>query len=292
MQTLKERVLLILRSSPHSKSPEAECERIFFEVLRKTRTNIRHPRDLISLTTQPAREEESQILHLARERAAGRPLQHLLGHQFFYSREYRVDSSTLIPRPESEVLVDEAIHWARARFGDRPFRFAELGLGSGALSGEILSHFPAASGVASEVSQDAIALARSNLGRSLARISILEPRTPCEGFAVFEAHAPFDLVISNPPYLSRADEIDAEVLAHEPESALFPAFPDEQPSFFYLDFLARASKILAPGGAVFFEIPHERADEIHSCFLHSPLVHVKLIPDLTGRFRVLSAESP
>ncbi|NDG85306.1 MAG: peptide chain release factor N(5)-glutamine methyltransferase [Proteobacteria bacterium] len=292
MQALKEQVLSILRASAHSKSPEAECERILFYVLREKRASIQELGDLARMSIQPDESERVRVIKIAQERSEGRPLQHLLGFQYFYSHDYRVDASTLIPRPETEILIDETIRATQARFGARPFRFAELGLGTGILSCEILSHFPEAVGMASECSEGAIDLARRNL-REVAgeqgprRLKILKTR-PSDGFEVFAPEGPFELVLSNPPYVSRSDEIDTEVLTHEPGSALFP---ESDPSFFYWNFLAHASALLAPGGLGFFEIPHERAEEIEQRFLQSGLGDVRLVPDLTGRPRVLVFEA-
>jgi release factor glutamine methyltransferase len=112
--------------------------------------------------------------------------------------------------------------------------------------------------------------------------------TPDQGFNPFEPLGPFELLVSNPPYVSRDDEIDAGVLLHEPGSALFPWNND--PGFFYTDFILRAKKLMAPGGAAFFEIPHERADLLEAEFQKSGAKRVSLIPDLTGRPRVLRAE--
>ena len=298
MQALKEQVLSILRSTPHSKSPEAECERIFFYVLRETHSSIHALSDIFRMSIQMSERETSRILTVARARANGEPLQHLLGYQFFYSHDYRVNASTLIPRPETEVLIDEAIRWVENFLSNRPFRFAELGLGTGILSGELLSHCPDAHGIASETSLDAIRLAEQNLTDLFGpnfreRLTVLHS-APTEGFECFLPHSPVQLLISNPPYVSKSDEIDLEVLHHEPGSALFPAHsgPTEDPSFFYLNFLNYAPQLLASKGAAFFEIPHERADEIHRHFLQSSLINVRLIPDLTGRPRVIAAEAP
>ncbi len=298
MQALKDQILSILRSTPHSKSPEAECESILFYVLRESHPSIHSFSDLSMLNIQPSPSEAARILSVAQGRASGSPLQHLLGYQFFYSHDYQVDASTLIPRPETEILIDEAIRWAQKFLGARPFRFAELGLGTGILSGELLSHFPNVRGIASEVSDEAIRLSEKNLTQVVGahfsnRFQILHS-SPTVGFECFLPHSPFDLILSNPPYVSAHDEIDPEVLHHEPGSALFPAHagPNETPSFFYFNFLEHAPSLLAPKGAAFFEIPHERADEIHRHFLQSSLINVRLIPDLTGRPRVIAAEAP
>ena len=108
---------------------------------------------------------------------------------------------------------------------------------------------------------------------------------------MFKSTAPFDLILSNPPYVSKKDEISEEVLTHEPGSALFPSplGSIEEPDYFYDNFLTQVASILRPGGASFFEVPHERADEILIKFKAGGAKQAELISDLTGRPRVLRA---
>lgn len=223
-------------------------------------------------------------------------MQYVLGYQFFYEHEYEVNESTLIPRQETEILVDSAIAWARIFFGDQIFRMAELGIGSGVISGEILSHFPNARGYASELNPQALELALQNLGRVLGtqfqeRITVIQSSHARIGFEIFQPNGPFDLIISNPPYLSKQDEIHSDVMNHEPHPALFPKSDQahEQPNYFYENFLLNAKDLLKPKGAAFFEIPHDRAAQIESLFRASGFSQMSLIPDLTGRPRVLQA---
>jgi release factor glutamine methyltransferase len=295
MQALKSKVIELLRSSQSAKSPEAEAEQILFHVVRMSSQHIRKPSDLSTheVTLGPAQTLEA--LHIAENRAKGVPLQHLLGYQFFYSREYAVDSSTLIPRPETEILVDEAIRYLERRPDQSAFRFGELGLGSGVISSELLSHFPECSGVASELSPEAIKLAKRNLrehlGENASRLQILQSPSPDTGFEIFRPLAPFDLILSNPPYLSANDEIETQVKTYEPASALFPMKGANitNPMFFYENFIEHARSLLSPQGAVFMEIPHERAHEIATLFSNTIFQQSRLIPDLTGRARVLFA---
>jgi release factor glutamine methyltransferase len=291
MRALKERILAILEKGPRPESANAEAELILHAVLRKNRPELHTLSDLRLSSARPSDDEARACLTVAEARRAGQPLQHLLGSQFFHAHEYEVDSSTLIPRPETEILIDAALRWASAQ-GNRPLRFAELGLGSGVLSCELLAHLSCASGVASETNRHAIELSRRNLSRILghdrsARLQVLQVEASA-GFSVFLPQGPFDLILSNPPYLSPEDEIDPEVLKHEPRLALFPESgnPDE----FYLDFLKHRQALLAPGGAVFFEIPHERASRLEAEFHAEGARHVSVLLDLTGRPRVLQAE--
>jgi len=297
MQALRERVLSILKSSASAKSPEAEAEQILFHVARMSNHSLQKPSDLSTHSAPLGMSEVLEAIHIAENRAQGVPLQHLLGYQFFYSHEYAVDSSTLIPRPETEILIDEAIRHLQDSSVHETFRFAELGLGSGILSCELLSHFSRSSGVASELQPAAIELARKNLHTIIGsdfdtRLEILRVNESTLGFEIFLDHGPFDLILSNPPYLSPGDEVEGEVRSHEPHSALFPMRKAEplEASFFYRNFIEHAPHLLRPGAAVFFEVPHERALEILRLFETSGFTAPRLVQDLTGKPRVLAAK--
>jgi release factor glutamine methyltransferase len=292
MRQLRAEILAILSGVAGSKSPLAETERILLHVLSSTRPELDSLGKLYLLDPEPTWVERGQAIDLARARATGIPLQHLFGYQTFLDRDYEVNDSTLIPRPETEVLVTACVEWITNRAAGTSLRFGELGLGSGVISCEILARFPRVSGVASEASSAAIELAKSNLARWCgpdwqSRLEVLAA-PPESGFGILEPHGPFDLVISNPPYVSREDDIEFEVLTHEPESALFPWNHD--PDFFYSDFISRAADLMAPGGVAFFEIPHERASRLEAEFQRSGANRIVILPDLTGRPRVLRAE--
>lgn len=293
MRELKSEILLILTGAKDSvASPGAEAERILLHVLSQTRPELDSFGKLYLFDPVPTSTERDWAIHLARDRAQGIPLQHLLGYQTFMDRDYSVNGATLVPRPETEILVAACQEWVLQSQGPASFRFAELGLGTGVISCELLVRFPGASGIATETSAAAIELAESNLSRWCGsgwaeRLRIL-PVSQDQGFGPFESHAPFTLLVSNPPYVSRNDEIESGVLLHEPASALFPWNND--PGFFYADFISRAKRLMAPGGAAFFEIPHERALPLEAGFQKSGAKRVSLIPDLTGRPRVLRAE--
>ena len=293
MRELKAEILAILNGAPdHVASPGAESERILLHVLSQSHPELDSFGALYLLNPVPTLAERELAISIARTRAQGIPLQHLFGYQTFMDRDYRVNGSTLIPRPETEILVAACEEWLTQRMSDTALRFAELGLGTGVISCELLVRFPASIGVASETSSAAIRLAESNLSHWCGsgwseRLRVLAV-TQDQGFAPFEPFAPFELLVSNPPYVSREDEIEAGVLLHEPGSALFPWNND--PGFFYADFILRAKKLMAPGGAAFFEIPHERALRLEAEFQKSGARRVSLIPDLTGRPRVLRAE--
>ena len=298
MLSLKVSLTTILDTAKDAKSSDAESDLILFHVFRQENPELTNLGQLKLISNQKCSPEmEAEAIRIAYARVDGQPLQHLLGHQFFFEHEYVVNDSTLIPRPETEILVDAAIRFIEKRHGEDPFVFAELGLGSGVISGEILARFKNAKAYASEVNPLAIALAIQNLEKVLgtpdldSRIQIHEPANESTGFESFFDKAPFDLVLSNPPYLSVNDEIEIDVIKHEPHLALFPKATGEKenPNFFYENFLTHAKTLLKSDGIALFEVPHERAETILHLFHNAGFAKAYLIPDLTGRSRVLQA---
>ena len=306
MHKLKQQLLDFFSKHGHEKSPEAEANLIIYTVFRNRYPSIVKYSEIFEPKFEanyPLKAEiEEEAMKMAALRIKGIPLQHITGNQYFYEHEYIVNEQVLIPRPETEILIQEVIDYIAKKWPYQEFRFAELGLGSGILSTEILFRFKKAIGLASEVSHQSIAVARLNLDRILGvgnweeRFHILEPADTHVGFEVFEDYRPADLIVSNPPYVSVHDEIENEVMKHEPHRALFPMLGDshagdgENPSFFYENFLMHHHKILKSGGIAFFEIPHERAQILEHEFRNAGFANVTLIPDLTGRARVLIAQ--
>jgi release factor glutamine methyltransferase len=306
MLKLKQEILDLFAQHGHEKSPEAEANLILFNAYRHRYPVIHKFSEILqgnfSDKFPMTSEIEEEAMKMANHRIKGIPLQHITGNQFFFEHDYIVNQHVLIPRPETEILISTTLDHISKVWPKKAFRFAELGLGSGILSIEILSHFKQAMGFASEVSPQAIAVARQNLDHILGpgnwedRFSIIEPGDSHVAFEVFTDYKPMDLIVSNPPYVSVNDEIESEVLRHEPHGALFPMVGGtdeggkEKPNFFYENFLHHHARILKQGGVAFFEIPHERANEILHEFQNAGFHHATLIQDLTGRARVLMAQ--
>ncbi len=241
-------------------------------------------------------EVGKQVIIWSHARAEGKLLQHLIGYQQFFNHEYEVNSEVLIPRPETECLVEAAIQ----RLGNRsaPLLGLEVGLGSGAISVELLSYFPQLRMMASEFANASRAVAWKNAHRILGsgpngaeRLQILEVGHAEQVFEPFgeamrASHA--DFIISNPPYLiQNSQEVTHEVLAHEPHIALFA--PVREPIYFYRKIAEGARALIKPGSFVFLEIPHERAQSILDCF--DPTIwKTELVQDLTQRDRVVIAQ--
>ncbi|MFZ9594521.1 MAG: N5-glutamine methyltransferase family protein [Bdellovibrionia bacterium] len=249
------------------------------------------------------RQAQEQLQLWCQRRVQGEPLQYLTRVQTFFDHEYCVGPEVLVPRPETEVLLQTALDQL-TRSGSSPALGLEIGLGSGVLSIELLSRFPSLRMVASEVSEKAQGLALKNatavLGETslgAARLKVLQPLAQTQVFECFDRfcnsdprvsfrrHA--DFLISNPPYLVHENEVDPEVLSYEPHVALFA--PEGDALFFYRKICDQAHLWVRTGGWIFLELPHERAKAIEAMF-QGGYAQVKLISDLTGRPRVLAAQ--
>lgn len=233
-----------------------------------------------------------KVLEWATQRSEGKLLQHLLGFQFFLENEYEVSPAVLVPRPETELLVRQAIEELSSQ---SPVLGMEVGVGSGAIAIELLCAFPQLRMLVSEIEVVASEMALRNGDRILgaeerkARLEIVMAK---EGSEVLEPfHQPLagkraDFLISNPPYLSGEDEVDVEVRLNEPPSALFA--PKEDALFFYRRIATEASALLNQGAPVLVEIPHERARQIQDLFDQAGW-KTRMVRDLNDRNRVMVA---
>ena len=189
---------------------------------------------------------------LAERRAEGAPIAYLLGAKEFWSLDFLVTGATLVPRPDSETLVEAAL--ARCTDWSRAWRVADLGTGSGCLLLAFLSERPNATGVGVDASFDALSVARAN-----AHAHRFDARTRfvCADWTGALA-GPFDLVFANPPYIPSEDIplLAREVRDYEPFEAL-DGGPDGLDH--YRAILADLPRILAPGGVVVFEVGQGQA---------------------------------
>lgn len=273
---------------------ETEAEQLVEAAFRKATGQRITRMDLFSRAREAfPRKAAELLLVMATRRAGGELLQHLTGYQQFLGHEYEVSADVLVPRPETELLVERAI--ARLSEGIEPRLGLEVGLGSGVISIELLNRFNGLRMMASEVSHAAAAVARKNaegvLGRGapgtrLDILSVADELEVLEPFIRSGLQDRADFLISNPPYLLSEDETDEEVWKHEPSEALFA--PGGDVLHFYRRIAEGARAVLRNGAYVFLELPHERASEILRLFVDAGF-RCTLLKDLTGRERFLEA---
>jgi len=222
-------------------------------------------------------------------RAKGEPVAYVTGTREFYRYAFNVDARVLVPRPETELIVDRAREWAKDRlFPSGGPRVADIGTGSGCLAVTLALELDGSNVVAVDISADALELARENAVRLGADVGFLEgdglePLVGLGGRA-------FDLIVSNPPYVDRKDtaSLAAEVRDHEPHLALFG--PDDDPDHWAVHLANEALRFLSPGGVLLVELGYDQWPRIEARMPAG--VEVSVHKDLAGHQRVLEVQAP
>jgi release factor glutamine methyltransferase len=239
---------------------------------------------------RPLREEELEpIRALLRRRSAGEPVAYLLGEREFYGRSFRVTPAVLIPRPDTEALIEAALRWARAR-PTTALRIADVGTGSGCIAATMAAELPDAEVVASDLFDEALDVARDNA----ARLDVADRVTFVAGAwcEPLRPHAPFDMLLSNPPYVTEAElqELATDVRNYEPHTALV-AGGDGLAA--YRELLRDLPPLLATPAYVAVEVDPRRAAQVEQLVEAAlPRAATARLPDLTGRDRVVEALLP
>ncbi|MFN8040562.1 MAG: peptide chain release factor N(5)-glutamine methyltransferase [Acidimicrobiales bacterium] len=249
--------------------------------------------DLAAGLDEPATQRGvARFDRMLARREAGEPLQHVLGHWAFRHLDLLVDGRVLIPRPETEVVVEVALAELDALGppDGRPRRAVDLGTGSGAIGLSLAAERTGLEVWITDVSTAALDVARANLagiGRAGARVRVAEG-------SWYDALPPelageVDLIVSNPPYVAPHDELPAEVRDHEPALALVPGPTGLEALHVVVD---GAGAWLAPGGVVVVELAPGQAVGVAERAVAAGLVDVRVEPDLVGRDRMVVARRP
>jgi len=294
------------------------AELLLLHVLGRDRTWIySHPEEEI---VAPVAERYSELV---RRRAAGEPTQHLTGRQEFWGLEFEVTPDVLIPRPETEHVIEVALDRLASRelrAGRRQktdgagLRIADIGTGSGCIAIALAKELPRAAFVATDIAPAALAVARGNASRHgvANRVHFLEAdlldnvsltaaqhAAPLPSTIAWENSSnetqvsdeppSFDLIISNPPYVGRreAATLMREVREHEPEIALYGG---EEGHELYAYLIAQSAKYLLPHGILVLELGHNSLPAVQPLLDESTWTKVGVTNDLAGTPRVLAAE--
>ena len=233
---------------------------------------------------RPLDEDETDRMRgLVRQRGRGLPVAYLLGAKEFYGLDLAVDSRVLVPRPETECLVDRCLEL----LGDGPAHVADVGTGSGAIACALAHERPAWTVLATDIDAGAAQVATDNARRlvpdgrvTVVQADLLGPAEP----------ASLDLVASNPPYVAEGDpELHPFVAAHEPAAALYAA---DQGLGIYRRLMPAAARALRPGGWLVVELGQGQAQPVGALAAAAGLVPTDVKPDLSGIPRVLAARRP
>ncbi len=240
----------------------------------------------------------TRINRLVKRRSAGEPLQYIVGHVDFLGLEIRVGSGVLIPRPETELLVEEAIKAVKSNslsvksLASPPIPnpqsqcFLDLCTGSGCIALALAREFPDARIYATDVSAKALKYARDNAERNtIGNVTFLKGSL----FIPVVEHMPFDLITANPPYISTSDiaGLQREVREWEPLKALDGG---EDGLDFYRKILSKAQVFLKEEGWIFFELGFGQSETVAEIAAHAGFKNIELIKDFAGIDRVLKAQ--
>jgi release factor glutamine methyltransferase len=264
-----------LRLGPHAERARLDAESLMLHVIGRNRTwLLTHGDEEFGGCTA------ARYGAMLQRRQRGEPIQYITGECEFYGLPFRVTPAVLIPRPETEHLVERAIELAR---DDQSARILDVGTGSGAIAVAIEHALRSKRVTAIDLSEEALEVARGNAARNDADVrflqgDLLEP----------VAGETFELVVSNPPYVpqSDAETLSVEVREHEPHLALFA---DGDGLSVYRRLIPQAFGALEPGGHILLEIGYAQADAVRGLLEAYKFADVKFVEDLQGIPRVVEA---
>lgn len=246
---------------------------------------------LSALLTDPEAELrieglEEDIARLER----GVPVQYVIGSAEFYGRRFTVREGVLIPRPETEELVDRIVRSERrgpgATVGEAPgaIRILDVGTGSGCIAATLALEIPGAELFAAEIAEEALDVAEENFRRLGARVTLRRADALTDLAGQFPET--FDVIVSNPPYVPASDRkaMHPNVRDHEPAVALF--VPDDDPLCFYRAIARAGRRMLRPGGRLWFEIYEHAAEAMCEMLAGEGYTDTEVYRDLFDKMRM------
>lgn len=248
---------------------------IIMTVLRVSRLHVfAMPQDPIS------GKQVNEIINICRELQNGKPLQYILGETSFYNCRIKVNPDVLIPRPETEELVDLIIKENRGFTGT----ILDAGTGSGCIAIALAVNLPGTKVTGIDINEGAIKISKENaiLNKANVLFFAIDIFNPDPG----SLHD-IEIIVSNPPYIRESEKkhIARNVLDYEPHKALF--VPDSDPLVYYRAILNLAETILIPGGKVYFEINEAMGEPVIQLLEGSGYFAVRIVKDINGKERII-----
>jgi release factor glutamine methyltransferase len=278
LHTIKD-IKLYLEEQLSGLYPETEI--IAFTNIIKTK--LRSTKlQMFAFPQNPVSEKElAEILNICRELKTGKPIQYIIGETSFYNCIFKVNSSTLIPRPETEELVDLIIRENRGFTGS----LLDIGTGSGAIAIALSVNMPGSRVKGTDISESALETARENAVLNNSSVEFLKLDMLNSPAGILPQA---DIIVSNPPYVRESEMklMGKNVLAFEPHSALF--VPDSDPLKFYNAILNNARSILTPYGKIYFEINEALGNEMSDLLTVYGYSKIRVINDINEKQRFIT----
>lgn len=229
-----------------------------------------------------------KIQGILEELKTGRPVQYILGSTEFYGLNFLVNPATLIPRPETEELVEWIIESQKLKIKSQKLSILDIGTGSGCIAISLKKNLPGADVTAIDISADALHTARQNAVINKVKVEFIE--NDILNSSEFKVKSQkYDVIVSNPPYVTLEDKLQMHqnVTGFEPHSALF--VPENDPLIFYKAIADYALEHLSPGGLLFFEINENFGKETVELLADKGFTNIELRQDMSGRDRMVKA---
>ncbi|MDR0305822.1 MAG: peptide chain release factor N(5)-glutamine methyltransferase [Chitinispirillales bacterium] len=219
----------------------------------------------------------NRIESIVKRRLSGEPLQYILGSVYFYDREFFVNRDVLIPRPDTETLVETVLNAEKSSEAV----FVDIGTGSGILAAVLTANNPAWTAVAVDISFKALRVASRNIPNNVKPLC-------ADMLSAFKQTEKFDFLVSNPPYisLSQMQTLDKSVADYEPHGALFGG---EDGLGFYRTISVSAPMVLKDNGRIYLEIGYDQGESVPEILYGNGWKNISVIKDLADRDRVVKA---
>ncbi len=223
-----------------------------------------------------------QLTHYVEKLLTGKPLQYIIGKAWFMGKAFMVNEAVLIPRPETEELVEWIVEYAQII--NKPLSILDIGTGSGCIPISLKQAIPNASITAIDISKEALAVAQQNATAHNTNIEWIE----LDILQTKHLKDQYDIIVSNPPYIPLREKpnMQSQVIDHEPAIALF--VPDQYPLIFYSKIAHIGKSALKPNGQLFFEIHYDQGEAILA-LLNEMGYHAELRQDIYGKDRMVRA---
>ncbi len=223
-----------------------------------------------------------QLTQYVEKLLTGKPLQYIIGKAWFMGKAFMVNEAVLIPRPETEELVEWVVEYAQII--NKPLSILDIGTGSGCIPISLKQAIPNASITAIDISKEALAVAQQNAAAHNTNIEWIE----LDILQTKHLKDQYDIIVSNPPYIPLREKpnMQSQVIDHEPAIALF--VPDQYPLIFYSKIAHIGKSALKPNGQLFFEIHYDQGEAILA-LLNEMGYHAELRQDIYGKDRMVRA---
>jgi len=256
---------------------------------------LSHNQQILCKDKQIPEKEKEEILAIINRLKKMEPLQYIFGETEFYSLPMKVNLSVLIPRPETEELVDMIIKSSDSVItlfpvNSKPLKILDIGTGSGCIPIALAKHIPDATVTAIDISETALQTAKENAIQNNVDVHFIQADILKTSEATEIIPGDFDIIVSNPPYITDKEKgaMCENVIAYEPHCALF--VPDEDPLLFYKAIADFALLKLAPEGTIYFEINTNYGLEVTAMLQEKGFTQTELIQDLSSKNRFVTAK--